>query len=89
MTVVSFQRGHLIELIGCVWCWTDTGEPCEGEERPCVRCGRMPTPEGHDACLGTLPGVRNACCGHGVHEPYTERALTKEEIQKQWQELNA
>jgi hypothetical protein len=23
------------------------------------------TPEGHDGCLGTLPGVMNACCGHG------------------------
>jgi len=23
------------------------------------------TPEGHDPCLGTLPGVLFACCGHG------------------------
>jgi hypothetical protein len=21
-----------------------------------------------DKCLGTLPGVKNACCGHGVKE---------------------
>jgi hypothetical protein len=26
----------------------------------------LPTPEGYDACLGYLPGVDAACCGHGV-----------------------
>ena len=34
-------------------------------ERPCKKCGERPTPEGHDACLGTLLGVKFACCGHG------------------------
>lgn len=34
--------------------------------RPCDHCGEHNTPEGHDACLRTLPGVMNACCGHGV-----------------------
>lgn len=33
--------------------------------RPCPHCGKLPTPEGHDGCLGTLPGVSYACCGHG------------------------
>ncbi len=37
---------------------------------PCVKCGKLPTKEGHDACLGTLPGVTDACCGHGVTESY-------------------
>jgi hypothetical protein len=37
---------------------------------PCVKCGKLPTDEGHDACLGTLPGVIDACCGHGVTEAY-------------------
>jgi hypothetical protein len=37
---------------------------------PCVKCGKFPTKEGHDACLGTLPGVIDACCGHGVREAY-------------------
>lgn len=32
----------------------------------CPKCGKKPTPEGHDACLGTLKGVKFACCGHGV-----------------------
>jgi len=31
----------------------------------CRKCGKLPTKEGHDACLGTLPNVMNACCGHG------------------------
>jgi len=26
------------------------------------------TKEGHDACLGTLPGLMNTCCGHGIIE---------------------
>jgi len=39
-------------------------------ERPCIRCGKMPTVDGHDACIANLPGVINACCGHGVDEPY-------------------
>jgi hypothetical protein len=37
-------------------------------EKPCIKCGKMPTKEGHDACLGTLPGVIAACCGHGVED---------------------
>ena len=39
-------------------------------EMPCVRCGKMPSKEGHDQCLGRLPGVLAACCGHGVEEGY-------------------
>ena len=32
----------------------------------CAKCRKGPTVEGHDGCLGTLPGgVMNACCGHG------------------------
>lgn len=38
-----------------------------GQHGTCDHCGREPTPEGHDGCLGTLPEtlVMNACCGHG------------------------
>lgn len=31
----------------------------------CDKCKLTYGKEGHDACLGTLPGVMNACCGHG------------------------
>ena len=35
----------------------------------CGKCKLPPTGEGHDGCLGTLPGdVMNACCGHGNDE---------------------
>jgi hypothetical protein len=40
------------------------------ETVPCGLCGQLQTPEGHDACLGTLPGVKFACCGHGREEGY-------------------
>lgn len=34
---------------------------------PCIKCSKVPTKEGHDSCLGTLPDpdIMNACCGHG------------------------
>ena len=31
----------------------------------CGHCNKKRTPEGHDGCLGILPGLMNACCGHG------------------------
>ena len=39
-------------------------------ERPCVQCGQLAAPDGPDPCLGLLPDVKAACCGHGVEEPY-------------------
>ena len=49
----------------------------EGPEL-CRWCRRERTPEGHDGCLGTLPGVVNACCGHGGNGGYVmfENGLT-------------
>lgn len=50
-----------------VWCYADTMLPVsEDAARPCGHCGLANTPDGHDGCLGTLPGVLNACCGHGI-----------------------
>ena len=34
-------------------------------KKTCQHCGRSPTKEGFDGCLGLLPGVVHACCGHG------------------------
>jgi hypothetical protein len=31
----------------------------------CPKCHRKRSWRGHDACLGHLPGVVSACCGHG------------------------
>lgn len=37
-----------------------------GQYGICIKCKKGPTLEGHDGCLGTLPGlIMNACCGHG------------------------
>jgi len=65
MTATSHRRGHPIEYRDGGWRYTDTGEPAD-HDRPCIRCGRMPTPEGYDACLGYVPSAIAACCGHGV-----------------------
>jgi len=53
------------------WRYTDTDEPIAiPSARPCPQCYQLPTPEGHDACLGTIPGACAACCGHGVEMGY-------------------
>lgn len=36
----------------------------------CLKCGLERTKEGHDPCIANLPGVTNACCGHGTHQAY-------------------
>ena len=36
----------------------------------CPQCGKTETAEGHDPCIANLPGVKFACCGHGVEEAY-------------------
>lgn len=68
MAATCTLRGHDIYWDGYQWRYCDTREPTvtTHHERPCGHCGRHSTIEGHDACLGTLPGVMNACCGHGL-----------------------
>ena len=66
--ILSYSRGRLVTYKRGVWRYED-GVPLDDDpDRPCPRCGRPPTPEGHDACLGTIPGCVSACCGHGVSE---------------------
>lgn len=68
MTSSTYLRGHkVIWDANRGWIYADDRTPAK-MDRPCKLCGRWPTPEGHDACLGHLPGVSNACCGHGVPE---------------------
>lgn len=68
MTARAYYNGNPIEYIDGEWRYLD-GKPADAP-RPCPRCGRMPTTEGDDACLGHLPGVSFACCGHGVGPGY-------------------
>lgn len=68
VTLTSHWRGHPItEKPDGTWVYMDTGQPVSADpRRACGHCAQPPTSEGHDACLGTLPGVTNACCGHGT-----------------------
>lgn len=69
----SYLRGHKIELVDDKWTYCDTGSSTANDVRPCGYCNKENTPEGHDGCLGTLPGVMNACCGHGeILETYVQ-----------------
>ena len=52
------------------WRYTDDDEKCYSEnERPCKYCDE-PAFISCDACLGLIPGVKSACCGHGVEQGY-------------------
>ncbi len=73
MAAISMWRGHKIQEINEQWVFVDTGEPVADSDRPCGYCHKYRTSEGHDACLGTLPGVQNACCGHGqIDDAYVQ-----------------
>lgn len=52
-----------------VWRFCDTNDPTETTwfNRPCGHCGMYGNSNDGlpDPCLGDLPGVTNACCGHG------------------------
>lgn len=67
MPVKSKRHGHPLELKPRGWVYSDTKEPIsQSTPRTCGHCRRAPTKEDHDGCLGTLQGLMNACCGHGV-----------------------
>jgi len=51
--------------------YIDDGSCADGPpEHPCSLCGGKRTEDGHDPCIANLPGVSNACCGHGVKDAY-------------------
>lgn len=72
----SHWRGHPIIWLKSQEKWVFEDDLSDimangGEIRPCVKCGK--TFQGSntgdpDPCIGVLPGVDNACCGHGVPE---------------------
>jgi hypothetical protein len=44
--------------------WPDTGLSVASSPRPCPGCDVVAEAGGPDPCLGMLPGVKGACCGH-------------------------
>ena len=72
MTVRSNFRGHstVRDEKKEKWFYEDTGEEAgfDGIVRPCKKCGKVSNVGDPDPCLGNLPGVDNACCGHGIPE---------------------
>lgn len=84
MTARGLHRGHRMAFLGGEWLYEDTLRPVASEpDRPCGACSLPNTPEGHDGCLGELPGVVNACCGHGTtreaYVTFTEGAVLRGE----------
>lgn len=63
----SYDFGHLVEYHEGDWYYIDNHEPLA--IRACPRCGRPPTKEGYDPCIGHVKGAKSVCCGHGVHPP--------------------
>lgn len=64
---IAHHRGHMIVRPGERWIYADTRLPVEADKtRACGHCRLDNRDDGHDACLGELPGVVNACCGHGI-----------------------
>ena len=74
----AYYRGHAayLDREREAWFYLDTDalvfsvENGFRDARPCTFCDRKPTVEGYDPCIGFLPGVRSACCGHGVTPSY-------------------
>jgi hypothetical protein len=67
----SYFHGHKIIYKNDQWVYADTKKPIiEDSHRACKKCGFGF--KDYDACLGKLPGVINACCGHGVDEGYIQ-----------------
>lgn len=60
-SIAKWQRDNGVNP----WLYDDN-EVSTNIRRPCPKCGYISEKE--DACLGHLPGVRNACCGHGLYK---------------------
>ena len=74
---VSYVRGHeIVSADGSDdWWYADTEvlvSESDVDSMPCAKCGEGPTEAGQDACISGLPGVINACCGHGIDPPYLQ-----------------
>jgi hypothetical protein len=69
--VMSHSRGNEIYFDGTVWRYKGNGEIHDGK-RACLKCGKLPTAEGYDNCIGYIQGAQSACCGHGKTKAYVK-----------------
>ena len=65
---MSKMRGHEVYCKDGVFYYSDTNEPTVGNNRDCGHCNKPNRDDEHDVCISELPGVMNACCGHGEPE---------------------
>ena len=69
MAARGHHRGHpmYFDEASQLWRYEDGGAAVKDcwSEKDCGRCGEPFSADGHDPCIANLPGVRNACCGHG------------------------
>ncbi len=69
MGIHSFKNGNKIKYDPELEDWFYLDGELADKIRICPKCHKMPE-NGRDACLGELPGVESACCGHGVRPGY-------------------
>lgn len=75
MKLTAYINGNQVTSTnGHDWQYTDGSPHKIGVTvRPCPCCNSLPADGEPDGCLGSLPGVKNACCGHGIDgESYIE-----------------
>jgi hypothetical protein len=76
MAAHGHHRGHPMtyDEDAQIWRYDDDGTPVPDDpDRRCAHCNLPNREDGHDACLGHIEGVMNACCGHGrTDEAYVQ-----------------
>ena len=64
--MIGRYRGNDMYLApGDEWRYLDGTLVSSDPNRQCGHCNLPNRDDGHDACLGVIPGAINACCGHG------------------------
>lgn len=70
MSIKAKVNGNDIKFENNKWTFSNNDKEVSENYKlsECPNCHKNPTQEGHDGCMGTLIGVRTACCGHGNPE---------------------
>lgn len=76
MAASTHKNGHLVyyknDIAGSEgWYYPDGSKWTPENTRSCPICFEKPV-DGHDQCIKNLPGVKNACCGHGEQPGYIQ-----------------